>query len=128
MLRVLISGAGIAGPTLAYWLARYGAEPTLVERVPQLRTGGYIVDFWGAGFEVADRMGLVPDIRRKGYTVREVRVVNARGERVAGFPSAALAGTTGPGFTSLARGDLAAAIFSTVAGTVTGARSSATIL
>lgn len=42
---VLISGAGIAGPALAYWLAAYGFEPTLIERAPRLRTGGYIIDF-----------------------------------------------------------------------------------
>ncbi len=39
-MRILISGAGIAGPTLAYWLAHYGFQPTLVERAPHLRTGG----------------------------------------------------------------------------------------
>jgi 2-polyprenyl-6-methoxyphenol hydroxylase-like FAD-dependent oxidoreductase len=46
---VLISGIGIAGPTLAYWPARTGYEPTLVERAPVLRSGGYVVDFWGLG-------------------------------------------------------------------------------
>jgi len=44
-MRVLISGAGIAGPTLAYWLAHYGFTPTIVEKAPRLRTGGYIIDF-----------------------------------------------------------------------------------
>ncbi len=46
---VLVSGAGIAGPALAYWLERHGFVPTLVERAPELRTGGYVVDFWGSG-------------------------------------------------------------------------------
>ena len=41
---ILIPGAGIAGPTLAYWLAFYGFRPTLVERAPQLREGGYLID------------------------------------------------------------------------------------
>jgi 2-polyprenyl-6-methoxyphenol hydroxylase-like FAD-dependent oxidoreductase len=44
-MKILISGAGIAGPTLAYWLTHYGMETTIVEKSPQLRTGGYIVDF-----------------------------------------------------------------------------------
>ena len=44
---VLISGIGIAGPTLAYWLNRYGFCCTLVEKSPSLRTGGYVIDFWG---------------------------------------------------------------------------------
>jgi 2-polyprenyl-6-methoxyphenol hydroxylase-like FAD-dependent oxidoreductase len=48
-MKVLIVGAGIAGPTLAYWLLRTGHEPTLVERAPELPSGGYLVDFWGPG-------------------------------------------------------------------------------
>ncbi|MGB0011920.1 MAG: hypothetical protein WBQ03_09950 [Candidatus Sulfotelmatobacter sp.] len=92
MMRVLISGAGIAGPTLAYWLAHYGFEPTLIETAPRLRTGGYVIDFWGAGFDVADRMGLLPEITRKGYVFQEVRVVDRSGKRVAGFPSMHLGG------------------------------------
>ena len=55
---VLISGAGIAGPTLAFWLRAAGFEPTLVERAPALRTGGYVIDFWGLGYDIAERMGL----------------------------------------------------------------------
>ena len=68
-MQVLIVGAGIAGPTLAYWLLQAGHQPTLVERAPQLRRGGYLVDFWGAGFDVADRMGIVPELRRHGYVM-----------------------------------------------------------
>src|SRR5262249_1340049 len=53
---ILISGAGIAGPTLAFWLKAAGFEPTLIERAPALRTGGYVIDFWGLGFGSAGRM------------------------------------------------------------------------
>ena len=85
-MRVLISGAGIADcPTLAYWLAHYGMEPALVEKAPRLRSGGYAIDFWGAGFDIADRMGLLPEIRHKGYNIQELRVVNRAGEKVTGF-------------------------------------------
>jgi 2-polyprenyl-6-methoxyphenol hydroxylase-like FAD-dependent oxidoreductase len=66
-VRVLIVGAGVAGPTLAYWLLQAGHQPTLVERASGLRRGGYLVDFWGAGFDVAERMGIVPELRRHGY-------------------------------------------------------------
>jgi len=111
-MRVLISGAGIAGPTLAYWLARYGFTPTIVERAPALRTGGYIIDFWGLGFDVADRMKLLPEIRRKGYMLREVRVVNPAGEKVAGFPADAFSRSTQGRFVSLPRSELAASIYS----------------
>ena len=117
-MRILISGAGIAGPTLAYWLTRYGMTPTLVERAPALRTGGYVIDFWGAGFDVASRMGLIPALLQHGYQVREVRIANSSGQRLSGFRVASLARAMGGGFTSLPRGDLAAAIFGTVAGRV----------
>src|SRR5690348_16517138 len=117
-MRVLISGAGIAGPTLAYWLAHHGMTPTLVEKAPTLRTGGYVIDFWGAGFEVASRMGLLPDLTRTGYQVREVRVVNRNGRRVSGFPVSAFARAVRSGFTSLPRGDLAASIYGALDGKV----------
>src|SRR5262249_46721550 len=80
-------------------------------KAPTLRTGGYVVDFWGAGFEVGSRMGLLPRLLRTGYAVREVRVVNRHGRRVSGFPAAAFARAVGSGFTSVPRGDLAAAIY-----------------
>lgn len=117
-MRVLISGAGIAGPTLAYWLAHYGFEPTLIETAPRLRTGGYVIDFWGAGFDVADRMGLLPEITRKGYVFQEVRVVDRSGKRVAGFPVDAFRRMTRGRYVSLPRGDLAASIFSKIEGEV----------
>lgn len=110
-MNILISGAGIAGPTLAYWLKRYGFTPVLVERAPEFRTGGYVIDFWGLGYEVADRMGLIPQILDKGYLVREVRIVNGDGRRVAGFPVSALTQLAQDRYVSVARGDLAACIF-----------------
>jgi len=117
-MRVLISGAGIAGPTLAYWLAHYGMEPTIVEVAPRLRTGGYMIDFWGMGFEIADRMGLLPELRSKGYLVESVKVVDRMGRRVAHFPTDGLARITQGRFISLPRGDLAASIFGKIEGKV----------
>lgn len=117
-MKVLISGAGIAGPTLAYWLARYGFQPTIVEKAPRLRTGGYIIDFWGAGFDIAERMELLPEISRKGYTIQELRIVDSSGRKVAGFPTAAISQVMGGRFLSLPRGDLAATIFSRIERTV----------
>ena len=48
-MNALISGVGIAGATLAFWLHKYGIEPTLVELAPALRSSGYVIDFWGLG-------------------------------------------------------------------------------
>lgn len=117
-MRVLISGAGIAGPTVAYWLRRYGMEPVLVERAPELRTGGYIVDFWGAGFRIAERMGLRPELERRGYIVREVRVVNREGQRVTGFEGDVFERLAGGRYVSVPRGVLAEAIYRALQGRV----------
>lgn len=64
MTTVLISGAGIAGPVLAYWLAERGLTPTIVERVAQpLDSGGHAVDLAGTSLEVIERMGLLEQVR-----------------------------------------------------------------
>jgi 2-polyprenyl-6-methoxyphenol hydroxylase-like FAD-dependent oxidoreductase len=117
-MRVLISGAGIAGPTLAYWLHEFGFTPTIVERAPTLRTGGYVIDFWGVGFDVAERMGLLPDIRREGYMVREVRVVGQDGKRIAGFSVDSIARIANNRYISIPRGELAALIYRKIEGSV----------
>lgn len=109
-MRVLIVGAGIAGPTLAYWLQRFGHEVTLVEHAPQLREGGYVVDFWGAGFDVADRMGIVPRLMDEGYRVREVREVSNTGRRIAHFDPRQLIGISGGRFVTIGRSDLSRAV------------------
>ena len=108
---ILISGAGIAGPTLAYWLKRAGFVPTLVEHAPQLRAGGYVVDFWGLGYEIAQRMRLEPDILRTGYRMREMRVVNGAGKRLAGFGTTVFADLTGGRYVTIARSELSRLIY-----------------
>ena len=113
---ILISGIGIAGPTLAYWLAARDFKPTLVERAPCLRTSGYVIDFWGVGYDVADRMGLLPDLRRDGYDVQEVRFVDACGRRVGGFSVDVFRRLTNGRYVSLARGDLAQLIYRKIDG------------
>ncbi|WP_238454889.1 hypothetical protein [Micromonospora sp. ATA51] len=62
--RVLVSGAGVAGPALAWWLARYGAEVTVVELAPALRTSGFAVDFRGpTHLGVLAAMGVLDELR-----------------------------------------------------------------
>jgi 2-polyprenyl-6-methoxyphenol hydroxylase-like FAD-dependent oxidoreductase len=80
-LTILISGASIAGPTLAYWLVRRGHRPVLVERTPELRVGGHAVDIRGTALEVIERMGLdteVRDARTQILTLSAVRPDGAR--------------------------------------------------
>jgi 2-polyprenyl-6-methoxyphenol hydroxylase-like FAD-dependent oxidoreductase len=59
---ILISGAGVAGPILAYWLKHYGFRPAVVERAPVLRTGGHPVDLWGSAVEIVEQMGVLPKL------------------------------------------------------------------
>jgi 2-polyprenyl-6-methoxyphenol hydroxylase-like FAD-dependent oxidoreductase len=57
-VRILVSGASIAGPVLAYWLSRYGYAVTVVERAPTLRkTGGHPVDLFRPAMEISEKMG-----------------------------------------------------------------------
>ncbi|WP_406513280.1 FAD-dependent monooxygenase [Streptomyces sp. NBC_00161] len=81
--RILISGAGIAGLTLAYWLARHGLRPTIVERAPELRTGGNGVDVRDDAVTVAERMGLMNRIRELATDVNGMKFVDAADRAVA---------------------------------------------
>jgi 2-polyprenyl-6-methoxyphenol hydroxylase-like FAD-dependent oxidoreductase len=62
-MRILISGASISGPVLAYWLTRYGFDVAVVERAPALRkTGGHAVDLFRPAMEISEKMGVLPRI------------------------------------------------------------------
>jgi 2-polyprenyl-6-methoxyphenol hydroxylase-like FAD-dependent oxidoreductase len=103
---VLISGLGIAGPTLAFWLRAYGFRPALVEHAPVLRSGGYVIDFWGLGYVIAERMGLGDELHRIGYHIHEMRIVNKRGKRLTGLGTRALLELTGGRYVTIARSEL----------------------
>lgn len=115
-MKVLISGAGIAGPTLAFWLRKYGLAPTLVESAPALRTSGYMIDFWGFGYDIAEKMGLLPDIARIGYHTQELRVVDDGGRRLSGFGVQVFRELTGGRYVTLGRSDLSKLIYDRISG------------
>ena len=117
-MNIVINGAGIAGPALAYWLNRSGHTVLLVEEAPRLRTGGYVIDFWGIGYDIAEEMGVIGDIRRLGYQVREVRFVDRRGRRRGGFDVSVFGRLTGDRFTSVRRSDVSATIYRAIEGQV----------
>jgi hypothetical protein len=104
---VLISGAGIAGPTLAYWLARHRFRPTVVEQTVAPRSSGSPVDVRGRAVEVAERMGVMPRIRQAGTDVTGLGFVNAKGRRVGRVNLRALQQAAGSREVELPRGDLA---------------------
>lgn len=77
--RVLISGAGIAGPALAYWLHRFGFRPTLLERATAPRSGGQAVDVRGVALDVLREMGLYTPAHDLRTRMRGVSVLDADG-------------------------------------------------
>jgi 2-polyprenyl-6-methoxyphenol hydroxylase-like FAD-dependent oxidoreductase len=115
VVKIMVVGAGIAGPAAAFWLIKGGHEVTIVERSPHLRSGGYLVDFWGAGFDVAERMGILPELRSRGYIFTEARAVDRNGRTVSSFEPAAIV-ESNERYLSIARSDLAAVIYNALGG------------
>ncbi|MFC7102825.1 FAD-dependent monooxygenase [Nonomuraea rubra] len=107
MRNVLISGAGIGGPALAYWLTRYGCKVTVVERAPAIRPGGQAVDFKGpTHLTVLSRMGILDDVRRLQTGGTDQEIVDATGRRLAVLP-----GEFTGGALEIKRGDLAGILY-----------------
>jgi 2-polyprenyl-6-methoxyphenol hydroxylase-like FAD-dependent oxidoreductase len=82
-MKVLISGAGIGGLTLAYWLHKHGHTPIVIEKAPDIRTEGYMIDFTGSGWDVANRMGIVPQLQAKSHNVSRIAYVDTQGRTTA---------------------------------------------
>ncbi|MFJ4473854.1 FAD-dependent monooxygenase [Streptomyces xanthochromogenes] len=89
---VLISGASVAGLTLAHWLQRAGFRPTVVERAPGLRRGGQAIDIRGSALGVVERMGLLDKVRSATTDMRGMSFVDARGEELSRSTEATLTG------------------------------------
>jgi 2-polyprenyl-6-methoxyphenol hydroxylase-like FAD-dependent oxidoreductase len=100
--RILISGASIAGLTLAHWLARHGFQPTVVERADRLREGGNGVDVRDLAADVVERMGIMPQIRVLATDVVGMKFVDADDRTVARID------TREPDSVEIMRGDLVA--------------------
>ncbi|WP_405088230.1 FAD-dependent monooxygenase [Microbispora sp. NBC_01389] len=105
MTNILISGGSVAGLTLAHWLRRYGFTPTVVERAPRVREGGYKIDIRGAALDVVGRMGLLDEVRRHNTDMRVARFVDARGRQVATMSAEVFGGREGDDV-EIMRGDL----------------------
>ncbi|ETW26561.1 FAD-dependent monooxygenase [Mycobacterium gastri] len=85
-MKVLVCGAGVAGLTLAERLAALGAEVVLLERESGPRARGHVIDFYGAGYEAAEAIGVLPAIQGVAYPVGEASVVDQHGRRKAAIP------------------------------------------
>lgn len=103
---VLISGAGIAGPALAYWLTRNGFRVVVVEIADGIRPGGQTVDLRGAGADVVERMGLLAQMKQRALFQRGIAWVAADGSRRAEMPVSAFDGNGPVSKLEILRGDL----------------------
>jgi 2-polyprenyl-6-methoxyphenol hydroxylase-like FAD-dependent oxidoreductase len=106
--RILISGGGIAGLTLAIALKTRGFEPVVVEREPALRREGYMMDFFGTGWDVAERMGLTDRLRSIRYPIDAVDFVDANGRPFLHVPVSRVRDALGGKYVYLRRQDLEA--------------------
>jgi 2-polyprenyl-6-methoxyphenol hydroxylase-like FAD-dependent oxidoreductase len=117
-MNVVINGAGIAGTALAFWLGKLGHDVTLVEHAPALRTGGFVVNLWGIGYDAVERMGLLPTLLGMQHTTDELRMVDRAGRTRGGYPSRVLLELARGRMATLARSDIAATLYGALDGRV----------
>ena len=103
---ILISGAGIAGPALAFWLNKTGYRVTIVELADGIRPGGQTVDLRGAGGDVVRRMGLLAEMHARSLDQRGAAWIRADGSRRADMPVTAFNGNGLVSKLEILRGDL----------------------
>lgn len=107
---ILISGASISGPALAFWLQHYGFTVTIVEQAPMLRTGGYKIDIRGKAVDVVKAMGLYEKIRNCNVEMKTATFVNADGKKIVEMPADFLGMKEGDDI-ELLRGDLSRILY-----------------
>ncbi len=108
---ILISGASIAGPTLAYWLKRYGFTPTVIERAPHLREGGYPVDVRYEAVNVARLMGIWSRLQQEKTNFGEISFVNERNQLISRVNLQAVRKAFDLDVVEIMRGDLAKTLY-----------------
>ncbi|WJK42679.1 FAD-dependent monooxygenase [Solwaraspora sp. WMMA2056] len=105
-MKAVICGAGIAGLALAHRLDAAGWSVTVLEQAAAPRTEGYMIDFFGPGYDVLDRMGLLPQLQEHGYRVQALTYRDERGRRRASLSYARFAEMVDGRLTSIMRPDL----------------------
>ncbi|MBV9709880.1 MAG: FAD-dependent monooxygenase [Ktedonobacteraceae bacterium] len=108
---ILISGASIAGPTLAYWLKRYGFNPTVIELAPQLREGGYPIDVRYEAVQIAKLMEIWPRLQQEKTAFGELWFVNERNQRIGRVTIQTVRETFDLDVLEIMRGDLARTLY-----------------
>ncbi|CAH1690734.1 hypothetical protein CHELA1G11_20752 [Hyphomicrobiales bacterium] len=109
--RVLISGASIAGPALAYWLQRYGFSVTVIERSETIRPGGYPIDLRWTAMLVAERMGLKDELFNKHIQTTRATFVDGDGSEIVVIEPELIHGAVRGRDVELPRGELTSLLF-----------------
>ncbi|TDD55268.1 FAD-dependent monooxygenase [Saccharopolyspora elongata] len=109
-MKVVICGAGIAGLALAGSLMHTGIEVVVVERARRPREQGYMIDFFGPGYDAAEHLGVLPRLVELGYRVEEAAYLDAAGRRRAGLGYERFARSLGGRLLSIMRPDLERAL------------------
>ncbi|HVU68927.1 MAG TPA: FAD-dependent monooxygenase [Ktedonobacteraceae bacterium] len=117
-MRVLISGGGIAGLTLAYWLRQYHISSVIIERASTIRRDGYAIDFLGTGYDVADRMGLIDQLRARQIPFEALVYVNKNGKTIARLDMTLIRKLTEEKYMGLMRETLEEVLYEALAGSV----------
>jgi 2-polyprenyl-6-methoxyphenol hydroxylase-like FAD-dependent oxidoreductase len=112
--KVLISGASIAGPTLAFWLNRYGYAVTVVEKADTLRSGGYPIDVRGTALDVVQRMGILSRLQDAHIDLRRLTFLDEDGSEVVSLNPHAVTGGVAGRDLEVRRGDLTDALYTAV--------------
>lgn len=110
-MHVLISGAGIAGPTLAWFLAKTGARITVLEKADALFPHGQNVDVQGSAVTVVERMGLLDEVRKHNTKETGTQFIGYKGTPFAPFPILEGSGASLSSEVEILRGDLAAILY-----------------
>lgn len=108
---ILVSGASIAGPAIAYWLDRYGFDVTVVERAGMIRGGGYLIDVRGTALDVVERMGVLRQLRDEVVDIRKLSFVGSDGRLVAAIEAMELTGGIASREIELPRGALSSILY-----------------
>lgn len=117
-MRVLISGGGIAGLTLAYWLHQYAIPVVVIEQAKALRRDGYAIDFLGTGYEVAERMSLIDRLAAQQVPFEGLVYVNKEGKPIAKLDIALIRTITDGKYMGLMHFTLEEVLYEALEGTV----------
>jgi 2-polyprenyl-6-methoxyphenol hydroxylase-like FAD-dependent oxidoreductase len=117
-MRVLISGGGIAGLTLAYWLHQYDIPAVVIEQAQAMRRDGYEIEFGGTGYDVASRMGLIDRLAARQTPIEGQAFVNKDGKPISKMNTTLIRAITDGKYMVLTHATLEEVLYEALAGSV----------